>query len=161
MELIETLQDLTRKTRVRPCARHDLECLERELAEILKAYRERDFRLPASQTSPAETAEILNATDAARSALREGLLAHDQAQSEVEQVRQWVARGHLHASVIEANRLRHSVEIFSDLSLDFVTEAVKQYDQRQRRLITLATILAGGILLTATCIEILGKLKSH
>jgi uncharacterized membrane protein affecting hemolysin expression len=64
-------------------------------------------------------------------------------------------------AVVESVNIRRKVAGFSDLNLDFVAEAVKRQERRQRRLITLGLVLAGGIILAATIIDLLRRANPH
>jgi len=138
-----------------------LQSLEREFEERLRAMRERnEGPFPPEGLRP-DTAEVLRATDAVRAALREGFVEHGRAQSEILRVQQLTARGHMRQAVVESVNIRRKVAGFSDLNLDFVAEAVKRQERRQRRLITLGLVLAGGIILAATIIDLLRRANPH
>lgn len=161
MEFVTSLHDLEKRVQERPCTRDGLKSLERELEEQLKTHREGDpERLPTTISGP-NISELLVATDAVRIALHQGFLAHDLAQFEIEQVQELVARGHIRAAVMATNTIRHKLEDFSDLNLDFVAKAETQHDLRQERLIILGVILTAGILLATIIVELLRRAKTH
>jgi len=143
--LIPILRDFEKRARERPCTRGGLEALEGEFEEALGKARAQGGDGP-----PADTLETLTAADAVRVALRRGIVANERARSEILRIRQLIARGHVRAAVIESVKIRNVVAEFSDLSLDFVAEAQTENERRQQRLITLAVVLAAGILVVAS-----------
>lgn len=155
--LIPALRGFEKRARERPCTRRGLEFLEGEFEEALRKARIQAVDGAASAGVPGGTLEMIKAVDAVRVALRQGIVAHERALSEVLRVQDLVARGHMREAVIESVRVRNLIADFSDLSLDFVADARAKSQQRHQRLITLAVVLAAGILVVAIVVEMLRR----
>ena len=161
MLLIPALRDFEKRARDRPCTRRGLESLEGEFEEVLRRARMQDIGVLSGDGAPGGTLETLQAADAVRVALRRGVVAHDRARSEILRIRQLIARGYMREAVIESVKIRNLVADFSDLSLDFVAEAQAKNQRRHQTLIMIAVLLAAGILVGVTVVELLRRGTPH
>lgn len=161
MSLIRVIRGFEERARVRPCARQDLKSLENEFEGLLREARQPGGALLGREDCSGNIKELLTAVDAVRIALRQGVVAHERARSEISRVEGLVARGHLQEAVVESVKLRNQVAEFSDLKLDFVGAAEARQARRQQMLLVLGVVLSVIILVAATFYQLFRRSIPH
>jgi hypothetical protein len=154
--IINSIRDIERRTRLRPCRLADLKRLEEELDGVVNAVRCAREAQRAQEVLAAEGLEWRSAVQAARAALRKAMAEHEAAQWEVEQLKEMVRRGHVHEAARRRPRC-HANARFGDLVLDFVSDAVVKQQNRQQWIFAAGVIVTGMVLIAIAIIEVLKR----